>query len=189
MDKIYKIIYLLCATALCLSISCAVFNSKKNVIDPVKIVVIDESRIDNIKVRHIFREFLVREIVNKGKDRITVFITDSTNFYSELPKLIDYKVSFNIMDYGISDIMKQTDKILASVKIAKYQGDCAILTSCIESYTGNDLETMCGYVATKLSSTVIKKLISLHAYEFTPPDVYSEDEDSSVVQESEAVPE
>ena len=187
MDKIYKIIYLLCAIALCLSISCAVFSSKKNVINPVRIIVIDESRIDNIKVRHIFKEFLVREIVNKGKDRITVFISDSTNFYSELPELIDYRVSFDIMDYGICDIMKQTDKLLTSVKIAKYQGDCAILTSCIESCTGNDLEAMCGYVAEELSSAVVKKLTALHQHKFIPPDVYSEDEDSSMVQEPETV--
>ena len=187
MDKIYKLIYLLCATAICLSISCAVFSSKKTIIDPVRIVVIDESRIDNIKVRHIFKEFLVREIVNKGKDKITVFISDSTNFYSELPVLIDYEVSFNIMDYGISDIMKQTDKLLASVKITKCQGDCAILISCIKSCTGNDLETMCGYVAEKLSSAVVKKLTVLHTHKFIPPDVYSEDDDSTMIQGSETV--
>jgi hypothetical protein len=180
--------FVLCSIIICLFISCTVFHNKQPVIDPVKIVVIDESRVDNIRVRHIFGEFLVREIINKGKNKITVFVSDSTNLYTELPESIDYKVSFNIMDYGINDIMKQTDKLLASVKIAKYQGNCAILSSCIESCIGNDLETMCEYVTTELSSAVVKKLISLHAYEFTPPAVYGEEADSSMTQESEIVP-
>jgi len=181
--------FVLCSIIICLFISCTVFHNKQPVIDPIRVVIIDESRIDNIRVRHIFEEFLVREIINNGKNKITVFVSDSTNHYTELPEFIDYKVSFNIMDYGINDIMKQTDKLLASVKIAMYQGNCAILSSCIESCIGNDLERMCEYVATELSRVIVKKLISLHAYEFNPPDVYSEDADSSVIKESKTVPE
>jgi hypothetical protein len=189
MNKNHKIILpFLWLAALSVLISCAIFHNKKTIIDPVSIVVIDESRIDNIRVRHIFEEFLVREIIHNGKNRVTVFVSDSSNFYAGLPEFIDYKVSFNVMDYGINDIMKQTDKVLASVKIARYQGNCAILSSFIESSTGNDLETMCGCVAAELSSAVVKKLISLHKHEFKPPDVYSEDEDSSMVQEQETTP-
>jgi len=190
MNNNHKIILLfLWVPAFCVLISCAIFHNKKTIIDPVSIVVIDESRIDNSRVRHIFEEFLVREIIHNGKNRITVFVSDSANLYAELPEFIDYKVSFNVMDYGINDIMKQTDKLLASVKIARYQGNCAILSSFIESCTGNDLETMCGNVAAELSSAVVKKLVSLHVHEFKPPDVYSEDTDSSMVQEQEAIPE
>lgn len=176
-------LFVFLVAVLWLSASCAKFHKKKTAIDPANVIIIDESRIDNARVRHIFEEFLVRKMIRKGQDRIAVFVADTLNLYSELPEFMDYKVSFDIMDYGIADVMKQTDKILVSVKIVKYQGNGAVLSSFIESSTGNDLEEMCRCVAEALSRAVVKKLITLHAHEFEAPDVFSDEEDSCQVQE------
>lgn len=189
MYKYNNSVFFVIGYALSLCVNCTILHSNKTVIDPVSIVVVDESRIDNIRVRHIFREFLVREIIREGNNKVTVFISDSTNLYSGLPESLDYKVSFDIMDYGIHDIMEQTDKLLASIKISKYQGDCAILSSCIKSCKGNDVEMMCGYVTKEMSSVFVKKLIALNERTFSVPNVYSEDEDTSVTLESKAVTE
>lgn len=165
------------------STSCAKFQKKKTAIDPANVIIIDESRIDNVRVRHIFEEFLVQKMIRKGQNRIAVFVADTLNPYGELPELMDYKVSFDIMDYGITDVMKQTDKILASVKIVKYQGNGAVLSSFIESSTGHDLEEMCRCVAEALSRAVVKKLITLHTYDYELLSVFSDEEDSCQVQE------
>jgi hypothetical protein len=126
-------------------ISCTKFYKHRTVIEPTNITIIDESRVDNMKVRHIFKEFLVKGIIDNSKKWLTVFELSSINSEDIQAKYIDYIISFDIMDYGTFDIEKGTDKILASVKILKGQNN-VVLGSFIEGIRGKDIEKSCAHL-------------------------------------------
>lgn len=158
--------------------SCAKLHTGHKSTEPINIQILDESRIENMKIRHIFKEFLLKDIVEKGKERIIVFHQDTLSNEDIHSGYIEYIISFDIMDYGTFSIEKMTDKILASVKIIKCRSN-VVLCSFIESEKGRDIEKMCEYVADKLGDAVVKKIFSLHKPKYEVPDVLSEPEDSS----------
>lgn len=162
--------------------SCVKLHKEHRVVEPINIQILDESRIENMKIRHIFKEFLLKDIVEKGKERIIVFHQDTLSNEDIHSGYIEYIISFDIMDYGTFSIEKMTDKILASVKIIKCRSN-VVLCSFIESEKGRDIEKMCEYVAGRLGDAVVKKIFSLHKPKYEVPDVLSEPEDSSQTQE------
>lgn len=137
---------------------CMKFQKQKTVIEPISIVIVDESRIDNLKIRHIFAEFLLKEIINNSRGWLNVFDADTfSNQY------VDYLISFDIMDYGSADIEKGTEKLLVSTKIIKV-ANRNIINSYVESAVAKNIEQTCQRVAENLSRALVNKLFALHRY-------------------------
>lgn len=174
--KIHIILILL------LLVNCVKFHKKQTVIEPVNVAIIDESRVDNKKIRHIFEEFLLKEIIDKGKGKLTIFDRDTLSKEDIQSGYSGYIVIFDIMDYGTFDIEQGIDNILASVKIVKCE-DNIVLGSFIESTKGKDIEKISEYLAGKLGEAVIKKILLLQTRTYEVPDILNEPEDSSRIQQ------
>jgi hypothetical protein len=72
----FKISILLTIVAISI-LSCMKFQHHSINVDPIKITVIDQSRVDNIKIRHIFKEMLLKEIVTQNIDWLMVYTSDT----------------------------------------------------------------------------------------------------------------
>ncbi len=161
------------------ALSCSKYHSRRRSSEPINIAVIDESRVENTKIRHIFKEFLIKEIINEGKGTLNVFNTDAPSDESIEFKHIDYFISFDIMDYGIFDIDRNMDKLLVSAKIVKLP-KYLILNSSIEAVEGNKIKKMCEEVANRLANSVVRRLLSIHVRTDSLPNVLEEPQDSSL---------
>jgi hypothetical protein len=158
-------------------VCCARLFKRDLVTEPVRIVIVDESRVDNAKVRHIFKEFLVKWIIDRGGDRITVVDPDSINSIMLQTILVDYLVVFDVMDFGTWDIEAGTEKILASVKIVHHY-DNIILKSFTAGARADRLEVVCWQTAKELSTPVVKALIAVRKAEEKAKKMLSEPHDS-----------
>lgn len=141
-----------------LSTSCIKFYKEKIVVEPVNIIIIDESRVDNQKIRHIFREIFLEEIIANSKNLVNIFDIDTLDRGN-----LDYLIKFNIMDYGNLDIEKTTVKLLVSTKVVRTV-DKNVISSYVKSAVAKDVESACEKVAEELSRALVKKLIALHRY-------------------------
>jgi hypothetical protein len=142
------------------TVFCAKLFRKHGVIEPVRIVLVDESRAENNKVRHIFREFLLKGLIDQGRHEIEIIDLDSLDGVLLEKLSIDYLVVFDIMDFGTWDIERGTEKVLASVKIMNHIKDM-ILDSFIAGARDDKLEIVCWKTADKLSKQVVKRLVEL----------------------------
>ncbi len=141
-----------------LSTSCIKFYKEQIVVEPVNITIIDESRVDNLKIRHIFREIFLEAITDNSKNLVNIFDIDTLGREN-----LDYLIKFNIMDYGNLHIEKNTVKILVSTKVVRTV-DKNIISSYVKSAVAKDIESACEKVAEELSRALVKKLIALHRY-------------------------
>ncbi len=138
---------------------CVKFHSQKTIVEPVNVVIIDESRVDNLKIRHIFKEFFLKEIIkNNSKGRLNIFDADTLN-----NRKFDYLISYDIMDYRSVDIEKGTQKLLVSTKIIRFR-DKEIINSFVNSAVGKDIEEVSQKVAENLGRTLVSRLIVLYRY-------------------------
>ena len=164
-------------------ISCSKLYRKETVvIEPVNVALIDESKIDNMDIRHIVKEFLLKGIIDQDKKWLTIFDLDTLSKEYIQNDAIEYFISLDIMDYGISDIETGAAKILVAVKITKSQTD-NILAEFIEESEGNDIQQMGADLVVKLSAPIVNKLSSFQKRKFEVPNVLRETEDSTKSQE------
>lgn len=146
------------------AIRCAGLFKGSRINKPVRIVLVDESRVDNAKVRHIFREFFLKGLVDQGRDEIVIVDLDSINGTALEKASIDYLIAFDVMDFGSWDIERGTERVLVSVKIANHVENI-IVDSFIASARNNTLEVVCFETAQKLSSQVVKRATGLRREE------------------------
>lgn len=158
---------------------CTIFHKKHTIIEPTNVQIVDESRVDNSKIRHIFEEVLLTKLVDKGKGWLTICAIDTFNTGDFNLSYVDYLVSFDIMDYGVVEIEKGTEKLLVSIKIIKVQNQ-QILHSYVESTVGKDVEKICQTVVDNTVDSIINRLISMQkrAVKFEVPDMPFEPGDS-----------
>jgi hypothetical protein len=158
---------------------CGMFHKKQTIIEPINVQISDESRVDNNKIRHIFKEFLLKEIVEQGKGWLTVRDMDTLNTEIMDFTYIDYLIIFDIMDYSSVEIEMRTEKLLVSTKIVKVSNR-NVMNSYIESAVGRNIEQICQTVAYKITDAVINRLISLHRREirYAVPETPFEPNDS-----------
>jgi len=142
--------------SLLLMASCLKFHKQRTIIEPINVAIVDESRVDNMKIRHIFKEMLLKEIITQNKDWLIVYTSDCENI-----KNIDYIIAFDIMDYGTLDIEKGIVKIFASIKIL-IPDSKVILGSDVADARDKDIKNLCKKVSKKLCSTVIKNLNTMY---------------------------
>ncbi len=162
------------------AVSCAIHKTR-TVIEPANIALIDESRIDNTKVRHIFKEFLISDIVNQSKKWLTLFDLDTIERADIDPEYVDHLVSFDVMSYGIADLNKNIDKMLVSVRIINLKTDHIVYTL-IESAEGQDVEFMCRQLVLKIGAPLVQKLSELQTRKYDLPDVLNEPSDSTQIE-------
>jgi|YelNatPaOPRAMG01_1025707.scaffolds.fasta_scaffold07014_7 hypothetical protein len=139
--------------SLLLMTSCLKFHKQRTIIEPINVAIVDESRVDNIKIRHIFKEMLLKEIVTQNIDWLMVYTSDTGN--------IDYIIAFDIMDYETYDIEQGIIKILASIKIL-IPDNKIILSSDVADARDKDIKNLCKKVSNKLCSTIIKNLDTIY---------------------------
>jgi hypothetical protein len=176
--KYLKKILVLGAVSIALStIFCARFFRRTEIVEPVRIVIVDESRVNNTKVRHIFGEFLLKGIIDNGNDKVEVVDLDSIDNAILHAVLIDYLVIYDIMDFGIWNIEEGTDKVLASVKVVNHY-DNIITDSFVAGAKGKSLEVICWETAQELSGPIVKTLIELQKAQEQSHEVLSEPQDS-----------
>ncbi len=138
---------------LLLMASCLKFHKQRTIIEPINVAIVDQSRVDNMKIRHIFKEMLIKEIITQNIDWLMVYTSDTGN--------IDYIIAFDIMDYGTLDIEQEIIKIFASVKIL-IPDSKVILGSDVADARDKDIKNLCKKVSNKLCSTIIKKLDTIY---------------------------
>lgn len=160
-----------------MAVTCASFKKKNSYIEPVNIVVLDNSRIENHKIRHIFRQYLIKELVEQGNEWLTIIHADSlTEAYGETTH-IEYTVNFDIMDFYTHDIESDAKTLLAGVKIID-PAENTIVASFIDNTCGKNTDGMCDKIANSLAGQVTKKLIVIRTRQLTMPDVLTEPQDS-----------
>ena len=169
-------------TVIFLIITCGMKYRTKTVIESANIGLIDESTIDNTKVRHIFKEFLISDIVNQDKKWLTLYDLDTVERTVIEPEYIDYFVSFDVMSYGIADLNKNIDKILVSVRIIN-PNTANIIHSFIESAEGQDVESMCQQLVSKIGAPLVQKLSGLQTRKYELPGVLNEPSDSTHIEQ------
>jgi hypothetical protein len=158
-------------------VNCAVFSKKKTVIEPLNTVLIDESRVENMRVRHIFRELLLKSITDQNKQWLTVLDLDTLSRGNIQSDHIKYFISFDIMEYRTYNIEGRIDKIVCAVKILQTDDD-RIMASFVESTKGTDIEDMCRELTTTMSSELVKTLSNLQKRTYEVPDVLDTPEDT-----------
>ncbi len=172
----------LCIMSLLLFFNCLKFHKRRMVIEPVNVVIVDDSRVDNTKVRHVFREFFLKEVIDEGMGWLILFDVETLSADHIESLCIEYVIIFDVADYGVYDIEAGIDKIVASAKIVECQNS-VVHRSFIESTQGRDIERICECVAQILGRDVVKELASLRARTYEVPDVLSEPEDSSQIEQ------
>jgi hypothetical protein len=179
--KILNFLMLLFVLLTC--ITCTLFTKKhKTIIEPVNIVLIDESRVDNARIRHIFGEFLIKGLVDQNKDWLTVFDLDTLSKEPIHPNFAPYFISFDIMEYGLYDIEKRIDRVLISVKLVKNPTN-AVMCSFIKSARGRDIEQMCKVATDSITGVLVDKLSRLQERVYEVPDVMDVPEDTLQIVE------
>jgi hypothetical protein len=163
-------------------VNCALFSKKKTVIEPLNTVLIDESRVENMRVRHIFRELLLKSITDQNKQWLTVLDIDTLSRGAIQPDHIKYFISFDIMEYRTYNIEGRIDKIVCAVKILQTD-DGRIMASFVESTKGTDIEDMCCELMATMSSELVITLSNLQKRTYEVPDVLDTPEDTLQAEE------
>jgi hypothetical protein len=102
----------------------------------------------------------MKKVIDQGRGWLSVTNNDSPSPAGLALDSVEYQLFFDVMVYENYDIENDLNKILVSVKIAKFN-DKTILYSFIESSRGRDPERICGTTAERLSASVIKSLYGL----------------------------
>jgi len=149
-------------------LNCMHFMKETNENRLIKVVIRDESRIENMKIRHIFGEIFLQELLARGNDRLEVYNQDSLGVLTSANGFIDYYLIFDLMDYQICDVEKGEAQIMISVKIEKLP-DRIIKDSYFEALKGKGIEVICKKAAMWLTDRVYKKLAEISRYKATKP--------------------
>ncbi len=126
---------------------------------PLRLQIIDQSSVENQKVRHIFGEFLQAELMKQAKGMIELIPVDTV--LKDRQELVecDYVIGFDIMHYGVKDVEKGEIKIMVATKIINPLKH-TIIDYGIETFSRQGLESTCQGVAERVSRRVIKELFS-----------------------------
>jgi hypothetical protein len=135
---------------------------------PIKVVIRDASRIENMKIRHIFGEIFLQELLARGNDRLEVYNQDSLAVHISANGFIDYYLIFDLMDYQMCDVEKGVAQIMISVKIEK-SPERIIEDSYFEALKGKGIEVICKKAAMQLTDRIYKKLVEINRYKITKP--------------------
>lgn len=172
-----RILFLFIPICTFITLTCASFTKKNTYVEPVNVVILDNSRVENHKIRHIFRQYLIKEVIEGGSEWLIIIHTDSLSDDYVHTKNITYTIHYDIMDFSVYDIESESYKLLAGVKII----DCSnntVVALFIDDKCGSNIDEMCDNVANTLAARAIKTLAIFREREPTMPDVLTEPQDS-----------
>lgn len=168
--ELMKILYYPCIilTGLMGIFNCVHLTKDATEFQPIKVMIRDASRIENMKIRHIFGEIFLQELLARGKDRLDVYDQDSLSVHASANGFVDYYLVFDLMDHQVCDVEKGVAQIMISVKIEK-SPDRIIEDSYFEALKGKGIEVICKKVAMRLTERVYKKLVEINRYKVAKP--------------------
>lgn len=164
---------------------CSLIRSSRKTVVPMHVILIDDSRSENQKIRHVFREFFIKYISEYGSNWMCLHDTDG--LLQEITDTIplDYDIHFDIMDYSTHDIIDGQNKLLVSVTITKHSNSI-VLSSCIQSGISDDIEEVCNLVSCELAKSATKHLSKYKTY-LPEPERNEETFDSSSITKEDVI--
>jgi hypothetical protein len=156
----YSLLILVSGILCLILFNCSRLDLRDKSVAPLNVVLLDKSRVDNAKVRHIFNAVFLKTVVEKGRGIITVFDFDTLGLGETRLSDVNYLIYFDIMNYNTTDIENNMESILVSAKIVN-PANRSVIDSYVENAKGGGIDRVCTIAADKLGNRIIKKLTAM----------------------------